>query len=280
MKRLPKPIENGFSNFTNCISKIRKPGLKSRLASVGHLIAQAEAEYEYNAQNSALHTFSSTEGINGIVSQDEIEKVYTNSMVGKNAPGRALYDKLILSIPNRICPLCGQRTVTTLDHHLPKAKYPFFVVTPINLVPACSDCNKLKRGDKLMNAFDQTIHPYYDNCEDDVWLNAEVIESLPTTIRFFVQPPSTWSRELSEKAKFHFDKLELAILYGSHAAVELGNIRHAISNLHSISGPTSVMSHLETIATSCQSFNKNSWQTALYTSISSNIWFCSTGFRS
>src|SRR5262245_19880217 len=74
----------------------------------------------------------------------EMVAVYDNRLVKKTAPGRRIYDKIFTSAPNDKCPLCGHRNVKTLDHYLPKALFPALTVTPINLIPACSDCNKAK----------------------------------------------------------------------------------------------------------------------------------------
>lgn len=45
---------------------------------------------------------------------------------------------------NDICPLCECDSVATMDHYLPKEKYPLFVVHPRNLIPCCNSCNQHK----------------------------------------------------------------------------------------------------------------------------------------
>ncbi|WFR95705.1 HNH endonuclease [Rhizobium tumorigenes] len=63
-----------------------------------------------------------------------------------------------------ICPSCGSPAVTeTLDHYLPKGKYPHFAVTPANLTPMCDPCQRRKgesTGDATTPRF--FIHPYFD----------------------------------------------------------------------------------------------------------------------
>ena len=112
-------------------------------------------------------------------------KVYTNRMAKEGAPGRPVYNALKLAA--RRCPLCGHRDVSTLDHYLPKTAFPLLCVTPSNLVPACSDCNKVKSDALPATAADQTLHPYFDDADQDAWLKAEVVQarrprwcSLPT----------------------------------------------------------------------------------------------------
>jgi hypothetical protein len=61
------------------------------------------------------------------------------------------------------CCLCAHRKAGTLDHYLPRAAYPEFSVLPLNLVPACRDCNHAKgeryRGEDGGGAY---LHPYLD----------------------------------------------------------------------------------------------------------------------
>lgn len=62
------------------------------------------------------------------------------------------------------CPACGEPgSPNTLDHYLPKGKYPHFCVTPLNLFPMCDACQKWK-SEKTCDAESPRffIHPYYD----------------------------------------------------------------------------------------------------------------------
>jgi hypothetical protein len=63
-----------------------------------------------------------------------------------------------------LCPACGEAGApNTLDHYLPKGKYPHFCVTPYNLFPMCDACQtnkKEKTGDAASRPF--FLHPYFD----------------------------------------------------------------------------------------------------------------------
>lgn len=63
-----------------------------------------------------------------------------------------------------LCPSCGEAGApNTLDHYLPKGKYPHFCVTPYNLFPMCDACQsnkKEKTGDAVDPRF--FLHPYFD----------------------------------------------------------------------------------------------------------------------
>lgn len=72
-----------------------------------------------------------------------------------------------------LCPACGEAgRPNTLDHYLPKGKYPHFSVTPYNLFPMCDACQgkkKEKTGDAGNPRF--FLHPYFD-----VFLANQVLE--------------------------------------------------------------------------------------------------------
>lgn len=55
------------------------------------------------------------------------------------------------------CPICEASASNTLDHYIPQAKYPLYVVHPRNLIPCCSECN----GHKLENVLDDKSERFY-----------------------------------------------------------------------------------------------------------------------
>jgi 5-methylcytosine-specific restriction endonuclease McrA len=150
-------------------------------------IVAASEQFDQLARCGRLHEMSCHNKVHPDVTVSEMEKVYTQRMAKSGAPGRDIYDEIFASSPGGRCPLCMQRYVATLDHHLPKAHFPSLAVTPLNLIPACSDCNKAKLDLIATTAEEVPLHPYYDNLGDAIWLNAVVIERRPTALRFFLR---------------------------------------------------------------------------------------------
>jgi hypothetical protein len=208
-----------------------------------------------------------------------MEAVYTQRMAKKAAPGRDAYDELFNSAPNGKCPLCGHRTVSTLDHHLPKAHYPVLAVVPLNLVPACGDCNKAKLAALPTSANHETLHPYYDNIEGDRWLVAEVVVGTPAALRFRVQPPANWSAVLADRVALHFRTLGLGTLYSAEGADELLNIRGQLETIHAAGGAALVETELRERSASCRRARLNGWRTAAFEAFADSAWFCDVGFR-
>lgn len=62
------------------------------------------------------------------------------------------------------CPSCGDAgTPGTLDHYLPKDKFPELSILLMNLTPMCSDCQLIKGTEYITEGgLKKYIHPYYD----------------------------------------------------------------------------------------------------------------------
>lgn len=264
--------------FAACISRIRDPRLKLKMESIAHLVVAASADFDRLATQTRLHQFVRQAVVGGVVSTAEMEAVYTQRMAKKSAPGRDAYDELFISALNGKCPLCGHRTVSTLDHHLPKAHYPVLAVVPLNLVPACGDCNKSKLAVLPTSPNQETLHPYYDNVDGDRWLFAEVVVSTPAALRYRVQAPAHWSVVLADRVALHFKTLGLGALYSAESADELMNIRGQLETIHAAGGSALVETELRERATSCRRARMNGWRTAAFEALADSAWFCDGGF--
>ena len=277
MRVISKPTDDPKTVYTACISKVRDSSLKLQLQSVADLVETAADEYDQEGLNKSWFNVATHENV-GFIPREEMEKVYTHRMVGSKSPGRSIYDKIKGSAEQNICPICAQRTVSTLDHYLPKSNFPSLVVVPYNLIPACSDCNKNKKAEVPDDAESQTLHPYYDDVTNEQWLFANVIEDQPASIKFIVKTPDAWQQVLQDRVNFHFNTFKLSDLYTSQAAVELSNIRGQMIRLFDQGGEIAVRDHLHEAADSRRTNFLNSWQTAMYQSLALSDWYCQGGF--
>lgn len=264
--------------FTACVSRIQDSGLKSRMTSIKDEVTAASLQFHDLATNNRLHRFVQQAVIAGLVTTQEMEKVYTQRMAKKNAPGRDTYDLIFNSSPHGRCLLCGHRKVETLDHHLPKSLYPVLAVVPANLIPACNNCNKLKLANAPASQSEEALHPYFDNIEDDKWLHAEVSICAPAALRFYVRSPNNWSQVLSDRVGLHFRTLCLANLYAAEAAEELLNIRHQLESIYAGSGLAGVRAELQARAESASAARLNGWRAVTFESFAVSDWFCGGGF--
>lgn len=279
MIKLEHPDLDAGNIFALCISRVRNPALKTRLASVATNVIQASETFEDLAAQARLYEFVREAVIGGTVTTSEMEAVYTQRMVPKSAPGRAAYDKLMSLARSGKCPLCAQRDASTLDHHLPKAHYPALAVTPLNLVPWCTDCNKAKLASLPTNANEETLHPYFDDIDDDRWLFASVQTTAPASLKFFADPPDHWDAVLAARMRLHFETLGLGDLYAAQGADELLNIRHQLRTIHDTGGAATVRSELLSRAESARAVRVNGWRVSAFEAFAVSDWFCDGGFR-
>lgn len=278
MRKLPQPIIQGVDTLKLCATSIRSIELKEKIKSIEKSVSNAEHEYRLRGALEELYLIDSHKNIQKCLTGKEMERIYNNTFV-KSAQTRNIYDKIKKSCENDICPLCGQGTVNQLDHYLPISDFPIYGVSPINLVPACSDCNKNKLARWANTANEQTLHPYFDDIEQERWLYAEVIEMRPAAIRFYVKPPVQWGVTTHERIRTHFTTFGLASLYATHAAIEISNIRFSLQRLaQGIDYTQKISFHLKEKAESCMHARLNSWQSASYDAMANSDWFCSEGF--
>jgi hypothetical protein len=278
MRRVPVPVQVPSTVYLTCIGKVRSAALKAQLLAAEPAIAIAANEYDQHANAKTLYLVPTQNGV-GAVTAAEMTKVYTQRMAHPQAPGRPIYDALLAAPVLGICPLCGHGDVATLDHYLPKTEFSAITVLPLNLVPACRDCNFTKLKNIPAAANEQPLHPYYDDVQDELWLRANVIQGPPVALQYYVGPPGHWSQVLQERVNAHFAAYGLARLFATQAARKLNNIRGYIRNLHQNGGEGVVAAHLEAMADSVALAHVNSWETAMYRALANDAWYCSGGFE-
>jgi hypothetical protein len=278
MRTLTKPTLVPKTVYLTCISRVRNPQLRADLESVTDTIEADALYYENYSQSTDWHLINESDGVDNTISKGEMEKVYKNRMAKKKAPGRDYYDEIKESSPFNMCPLCGHRTVEQLDHYLPQSKFPSLVVLPINLVPSCEKCNKVKLDKVPGNAEEQTLHPYYDDVTAHQWLFAEVKKDSPTLF-FFVKDVALFDDELNKRINYHFKTLGLNTLYGTQTGAYISGIRYRLSDLHLKGGLDEVRDYLLEEEVSRSKDHINSWQRAMFQALSDSEWFCDGGFN-
>lgn len=279
MRRLTKPDCDVESILDTCISNITSAGLKSRLVGIKPNLKTAASNYEIAATNSKLFEIKSTDGVAPDVTTDEMVNLYDQKFARLKQPGRTIYDKIKSAPVNDRCPLCAQGVVGSLDHYLPKTDFPVYAITATNLVPACDKCNKIKLKQSATKAEEQTLHPYFDDVENELWLKAQVLETSPASFSFYVAPPLHWDEVLKARTKHHFDLFKLNKLYISYAADLLTDIRYTLNTLYVETGTQGLNDHLNQQAKSYSKAHVNSWQTSTYQAMADSDWFCDGGFK-
>ena len=279
MIHITKPTLSVVDVFSDCISNFRDTVLTTRLQSISTHIQNETNNYDRLASNNDIYQILTTTTVNGIVTKEEMVRIYDKKLVPKKEVGRNHYEHLRSLAKYNICPLCNQRTVTTLDHVLAKTDYPTFAVSPINLIPACIDCNKIKLAEYNPTSSEEEIfHPYYGDISMEQYLFAKVNEENIPSVIFYIKS-SNPETLMEKRLKVHFNLFELNNLYISNSARLLADINYGLSNLYTLIGKDAVKGHLKGEFESRYYNNKNSWETAFYEALYKSDWFCDGGFK-
>ncbi len=279
MKRLTPPPFDATHAVEVCASGITIEGRAQALLNALPAIQFSEAEYRELGPIGQLFQIDGSDAVTSDLDADQMGVIYKSHFARKGSPSRHLYERIKMAPEFGICPLCGQRIVATVDHYLPQTRFPKLNLTPVNLVPACSDCNKKKLAGVAARAEDQTLHPYFDDLGNERWLVVEVQPSSPPTVAFTIRPPTAWNEVLTARAQHHFHVMGLGELYIAQAAVEMADISYALEDVGASVGSDGVRQHLDQQFRTRHARDANSWKTALYEGLRDSDWFCTQGYR-
>jgi len=279
MRTIPKPVVTAKEVFLDCVSTVDNAILKKQYQDCVDTIEIAEADFETKFPNYQIYQILRNLIVLGAIGKDQMKPVYDYRMVKPGMPGNKYYNQIKSAAPHGKCPLCSVRKVDTLDHYLPKSKYPVFAVTPINLIPACTPCNKGKLIDYPTTGSEQTLHPYYDNVENESWVKAILLQTTPVSFEYYVDCPGAWSNILKERTRNHFNSFNLNELFSSHANEELRGAKKLLMKLYN-DHPNLLHDHLTDAYDSKLELGLNSWQAVMYNALLNNAWFNAGGVLS
>ncbi|MBU2883664.1 HNH endonuclease [Psychrosphaera sp. B3R10] len=233
MKRLTLPNISFNDMLVKCSEGMEQVNVRNNFISVFPTFYVKEQQYQALSLAGNLYTYpkvnplTNTTPVVGHLTKRKLVNLYENNLRDKDKPARDYYDALLVSSGER-CPFCGDIGQTkNLDHFLPKAHFPEFSVMPLNLVPSCRDCNMGEKGQAYATVEDeQAIHPYVDKgiFYQEQWVYAEYIDEDDGAVVYSVQCPAAWSPEEKNRARNHFNGLDLANRYSLEAGKHLSEV--------------------------------------------------------
>ena len=120
------------------------------------LLSYYEKEYNDSYDNLSNLRITSKDDDNYIFSS--IQNYYSEYYSGRTL---FKYREYMEQLVEKRCPICDcsfAYSQVTLDHILPKSKFPFLLsITPINLVPTCYNCN-MRKNDGIPS---KVLNPYF-----------------------------------------------------------------------------------------------------------------------
>lgn len=286
MRRLQRPNFAQAPVYAACVHGIRDPALAARFTGIAQQVVAQEAVYERQAVAGQLSGWPA-HGIGdddvpslNPVTRGEFKRLYTGQLARSGSQARRFYDEIRVSAPNNICPYCGFGTVETVDHFLPKARYSSLSVMPLNLVPACSDCNK-KKHDGQATVGNLSPHPYFEGTEvyRDEWVYARIRQIDRPCAEYYAVPPLAWPLPMRQRVLNHFNNLELAVRFGVQAAERLQFSANQIHGMHSAGIGAAIPELLQIFYfAELAATGVNSWQTALAKTVANDAWFRAAGY--
>lgn len=212
-----------FSYYENIVKTKKKKKkvilygveIKGRAFNYSSLYGKMKIKYELFDTN--LHQLEILD--TGTFTKDEkdaLHHCYTS-------PTKALNDlkELIISSQTPFyqnkCAYCGIGGIDSMDHYVPKEKYPEYSVHPFNLVPSCSKCNSKKSDLFIKNNCREIFNPYCDKEERQVLKLTFNQGNSPKSITFKIDFRHNIYKE-------HIARLEIIKKYESEAINIFSNL--------------------------------------------------------
>lgn len=269
MKPIVRPGISAELAYRACSSEAEEP-TRTVLENLTNRAVQASSEFVTAALGGDINQLAPANFVVAPHVDPHLRENYSRRMV-KRRNARAIYDEIRLS--SVFCALCGVRQTATLDHYLPKSRFPLLAVAPDNLLPACPQCNQSKAEYYPDRSTSALIHPYFDQFLEDHWLAATVIER-SRSVTFSVAPPPAWLPVQVDRLRGHFDRLSLGSLYSMMAATEISSMRQFIADMNE----QSRQAFLNAMADSVESgLGVNHWRTATLRALATSDWYVSEG---
>lgn len=291
MIKLPLPAQSFNDTYTSCINDIPDNDIayKNKIRNIQAALFNESNLYVMRAPLNELHLFTPSRHAhpddvaiidgNFTATKGDLVKLY-KIFSNASSNSRAIYDQIRTSSAEH-CSMCIVGHVTTLDHCLPKARYPSFSVEPTNLVPTCADCNKGKGSSLISSKADHVLHPYFSDQKfyDENWISARVIESIPTIIRFYVDAPDNWSDDDKILVKNHFNSFKLSSCYSLYISSHLTTAIDTVETMLQDRTKTiiDIKNHFSEMA--AKRSNLNSPVRVMFQALSQSDWFCESPRR-
>lgn len=202
----------------------------------------------------------------------------------RGSAGRPYYDRILLHGKGDLCPYCNVGLVQELDHYLPKHLFKQLALTPDNLVPCCTDCNRNK--DKFFGEDQRSewFNPFRSPV-DIRWLHCEYRDGPAPLLTYSVRTgPPEYAATL-DRVRNQFEKLRLAEMYSTKATRRLVIVSRRIARACAGFTPTQVADYLLEEAHDVggdhdhAGLDGNHWEFAMYQALAASESYCCGGYR-
>lgn len=271
MIRLNPPLHGQLEVFRFCYQGYARTPTQSRrtrLERSEHSVEMLADLYDSYGESEQLQAIL-PHNILGQATKDDFVDLYEAKFVG--TPGRVIYDQLITA--TRLCPYCGRPDIHTLDHFLPKDRYPGLAVHTRNLIPSCYPCNLSKKTRNAATTGVVPTHPYFDSAPSG-WLTCEVPQGTKVAPEYSIDGSITGTM----RARLHELMVSCGLYdrFAEYAVADLVEIRESLIELGDEKGPAAINAHYAGLASTIT--RQDSWRRRFYEALAASSWFCGAGY--
>lgn len=205
------------------------------LKSIDTEVLACYKEYEDAVNNGIVHTLTP----HGFVQPEKgiLQALYSSDcdVAKKVRSYHNGFTRVARRIYHNKCPYCVLSEPNTLEHILPKGKYPEYAVHVYNLIPCCSKCNSHK-GDAIINSnngFPYTLNFYYHDPEKFQFLQVDcsLDSNNQPLFSYKIIFPSNADSDLALIITNHFNRLHLIERYNEEVIQTYTAIEPVIKSL-------------------------------------------------
>lgn len=279
MLHLPLPTMSHEQVYELAHERFRLGPFKQRLLSGQYTVLIRGTEYINHGNAGTLHSIAADSSVPPFIREGDMQKLYDQGLLRKKSEARTYYERLRLSSPFSICPMCLHRTTKTLDHYLPKDRFGTYTVLPANLIPCCRDCNSEKDEFVGIDRAASLLHPYFDDVDSTLWLGCE-LEKLSEFCKptFFIAR-SVVNSELLQRLISHMETLDLFNLYDLEGARELNEMTGLLEDTFACAGYAGVQKLCNNMSKSREVVAQNYWRAVLWRTAAMDADFCRLEWR-
>lgn len=205
MKNLNAYNQDNYLIHKESVERKEKSESKNRLLSISKEIKDSYEVFNNNYNSEKFYNNSPNDKLTDF--KDDLIKLYKY----KNKVGNLIREKIFNIQEQTIqytCQFCTLNTVNTLDHLLPKSKFPEFVVNIKNLIPCCSECNNYKNNSFSNNTNEKILNLYLDKLPNCQYLFVD-IKWNERKVKFFLENRFSIQSDLFIIITNHYTKLKL-----------------------------------------------------------------------
>ena len=284
MIKINKPSINYNDLLDACIGSMREGVVKKLFSAKKQVFIDSGKLYDSLGAAYNLENFINYENLVTKDPEQRKELIKLYEKLKSNKDPVKFHDQLMLL--SERCLYCNMGIPESLDHYLPKSKFPLLSINPTNLIPCCYSCN-IKLNAVSSHGEALIVHPYFNKVHsvyDEQWIFAKVPQDQPffkdteskiISIIFYTDFSST-KIDCSTKKKLEFQfKHLIHYRYVVEAATVLTS---EVSRLNSHAGTDNTLKHInkKQLLRKSGRYPVNSYNYVIYKALSDSEIFLQT----